>query len=159
MNFYLASRYSRRLELVEYRQRLIDLGHTVTARWLNGAHQISDSGQPIGPDGESLVEGDDGSASDCAAALRELFAIEDVRDVMSADVLIAFTEQPRSGHTRGGRHVEMGMALGRGIEVWVCGPRENIFCWLAGIQHFERFEQISLKLESMLAVKQEAQRA
>src|SRR5689334_6788265 len=108
MKIYLAARYSRREELCGYRTQLEALGHTVTSRWLNGSHQISDAGKPIGDHGEALVE--DGS-DDRAAALRQHFAQEDFDDVRSADTLIAFTEVPRSGHSRGGRHVEFGAAL------------------------------------------------
>ncbi|HZZ79637.1 MAG TPA: hypothetical protein VFE62_14045 [Gemmataceae bacterium] len=57
MNIYLAARYSRRVELCGYREQLRAMGHTVDAVWLNGEHQISDTGEPIGEHGESLVEG------------------------------------------------------------------------------------------------------
>lgn len=135
MKVYLAARYSRRRELCVYRDMLIAAGHEVPARWLNGEHQISDSGQPIGEAGEALVEGDDGAATDQAAMLRQQFALEDVQDVRDCDVLVAFTEPPRSGASRGGRHVELGLALGLQKRVIICGPRENIFCWLPGVVH------------------------
>lgn len=136
MNIYLAARYSRRAELCGYRDTLTAMGHIVTSRWLNGDHQISDNGQPIGETGEALIEGDDGSTSPKAIALRERFAQEDIKDVKDADILIAFTEPPRSNASRGGRHVELGIALGLGIKVWVIGHRENIFCWLPEVSFF-----------------------
>ena len=137
MKIYLASRYSRREELCGYREQIRRIGHTVDAVWLNGQHQISDRGIPIGEQGEALVEGDDGSTSERAAALRSKFAEEDFRDVMNCDLLIAFTEPPRSSASRGGRHVELGIALGMMKRVWIVGPRENIFCWLEDVRHFE----------------------
>lgn len=137
MRIYLASRYSRREELCGYRSQLQSVGHTVTSRWLNGKHQISDSGVPIGDHGEKLIEGDDGSSSHCAAQMRSRFAGEDFQDVMLAELLIAFTEEPRSGNSRGGRHVETGIALGAMKRVWIVGPRENLFCWLEDVRHFE----------------------
>ncbi len=104
MRIYLAARYSRRLELCEYRAQLVSAGHTVDAVWLNGEHQIGDHGIPIGEHGEALVEGDDGSTSERAAALRQRFAQEDFRDVLMCDLLIAFTEQPTlHPHTAGNR--------------------------------------------------------
>ena len=136
MKIYLAARYSRRLELCGYREQLQRAGHIVTSRWLNGAHQITDVGMPIGPSGESLVEGDSGCDSPEAARLRTSFAVEDVVDVFHAGVLIAFTEPPRSGPTRGGRHVELGMAIASGKRVIVVGHRENIFCWLPGVEFY-----------------------
>lgn len=140
MKIYLAARYSRREELCGYRQFIQASGHTVTSRWLNGAHQISDSGQPIGDTGEALIEGDDGSTGDQAANLRNRFALEDYYDVDACDILIAFTEPPRSNASRGGRHVELGIALGlRTKKIWIVGPRENIFCWLWQVKHFPDF--------------------
>ena len=142
MQIYLASRYSRRLELCEYRKQLVLLDHTVTSRWLNGEHQISDTGVPIGEHGEKLVEGDDGSTDARAAWMRHRFATEDFVDVITANLLIAFTEVPRSGHSRGGRHVELGIALGRMMPVWIVGPRENLFCWMEDVQQFDSFGQL-----------------
>jgi nucleoside 2-deoxyribosyltransferase len=130
---YLAARYSRRLELVDYRSQLRALGYEIPARWLDGGHQLANDGTPIGETGEALVESD----SVDAAALRAKFAMDDFEDVRSSDIVVAFTEQPRSGNSRGGRHVELGIALGEGIPVMIVGPRENVFCWLPHVRHFE----------------------
>lgn len=150
MKIYLAARYSRRVELCGYRKQIIDIGHTVTSRWLNGEHQISDSGKPIGETGELLVEGDDESSSHCAAALRSKFQNEDFIDVITSELCISFTEKPRSGHSRGGRHVEFGIALGRMLRCWVIGHRENIFHWNEDVRFFETWEESleKLKLET-----------
>lgn len=130
---YLAARYSRRLELCGYRAQLQALGYEIPARWLNGGHQLANDGTPIGETGEALVESD----SDEAASLRAKFALDDFEDVRSSDIIIAFTEEPRSGNSRGGRHVELGIALGEGIPVMIVGPRENVFCWLPHVRHFD----------------------
>lgn len=147
MKFYLAARYSRREELCIYRDALVRRGHRVTSTWLEGSHQISDGGDPIGEDGEALVEGDSGSLSPEAAALRQRFAREDLEDIEMSDILIAFTEQPRTGPTRGGRHVELGYALARGITVYVVGPRENLFCWLDDVVHFDDWQACLASIE------------
>jgi hypothetical protein len=141
MRIYLAARYSRRLELCGYRTQLQALGHTVQAEWLNGEHQISDRGTPIGETGEALVEGDDGSTNARSAALRSKFAQDDFRDVTMCELLIAFTEPPRSNSSRGGRHVELGLALGMMKQVWVIGYRENIFCWLEDVRFFPTWQE------------------
>lgn len=146
MQIYLAARYSRREELCGYREQIRTLGHNVDAVWLNGEHQISNEGTPIGEHGEALVEGDGGSDSERAAALRQKFAQEDFRDVMMSDLLIAFTEPPRSSASRGGRHVELGIALGMMKRVWIVGPRENIFCWLEDVRHFPTWDECLSKL-------------
>lgn len=144
---YLAARYTRRLELVEYARQLERLGYTVTSRWLAGEHQW------------------DGMAVETAQAYEERgeipplawrFAQDDLEDVTAADLLIAFTERPRDplsqadvdeasakagdpvmltallniaakGASRGGRHVELGLAMGLDKRVVVCGPAENVF--------------------------------
>lgn len=140
MRIYLASRYSRREELCGYRTQLESIGHTVTARWLNGLHQINDAGVPVADDGMTkLVRDEDESTEVKVISMRAKFAREDYDDVMSADMLIAFTEKPRSELTRGGRHVELGVAIGAGKIVIVVGPRENIFCWMDTVLHFDNW--------------------
>jgi hypothetical protein len=138
MRIYLAARYTRRLELCEYKAQLEELGCTVTSRWLNGSHQISNLGVPIGDSGELLVEKGDRAAREMC----EHFAKEDRADVYAADIVIAFTEEPRSGHSRGGRHVELGLAIARGKRIYIVGPRENVFCWLPELTHFSTWEMM-----------------
>lgn len=133
---YLASRYGRRLELCEYRDQLVADGHSVTSRWLNGDHQIDDQGQPIGESGERIIESD----SEDGAALRARFAQEDLDDVCSCVMFVAFTEPPRSGASRGGRHVELGVAIALGLPIIIVGPRENLFCWHPNVRQFDTFE-------------------
>jgi NTP pyrophosphatase (non-canonical NTP hydrolase) len=141
MQIYLAARYSRRIELCRYREELRYMGHTVQARWLDGEHQISSAGIPIGEHGETLVEGDDGSTSARATALRTKFANDDRDDVLGADLMINFTEPPRSDASRGGRHVECGLALANGSTVIVVGYRENIFHWLEEVRFCGSWEE------------------
>lgn len=114
MRIYLAARYSRREELLDYAHDLTSTGHTITSRWLNGNHQVSDAG---------LSE--EGTPEE-----RTRFALEDWQDLVAADACISFTEEPRSTLTkdsRGGRHVEFGAALALGKLCVVIGPRENVF--------------------------------
>ena len=80
--------------------------------------------------------------------MREAFAKEDFSDVLACDLLIAFTEPPRSSASRGGRHVELGLALGRMKRVWVVGYRENIFCWLEDVRFHETFDQALVALNA-----------
>ena len=156
MIIYLAANYSRRLELCNYREQLREAGHYVPARWLNGSHQISSAGTPIGDTGEALVEGDDGSTSAEAIAMRNAFGLEDLQDIAEADLVICFTEPPRSGASRGGRHVELGYAIALRKRIWIVGYRENIFCWLKGMKFSETFSlahlrslELTWKLEDM----------
>lgn len=161
MRIYLAGRYTRREELLGVRDVIEALGGEVTARWLNGDHQIDDGGKPIGDNGEALVEGEElrsgetfseRDRSDRASYLRAKFARDDVEDVERADVLIAFTEEPRSSASRGGRHVELGIALALGKRVIVVGPRENVFCWLPEVERYGRWATAAIAVTRMLQV-------
>jgi nucleoside 2-deoxyribosyltransferase len=147
MKIYLAARYSRRLELCEYRSSLEALGHEVTSRWLNGKHQVDRDGLKLGALGEEYVES---GSDEQAAQLRDFFATEDMQDVRSAELMIAFTEQPRADAFRGGRHVEAGMALAWGIPLWVVGPRENVFYSLSSVAQHEAFADVAEKLGSVV---------
>jgi len=140
MNFYLAARYSRRLELCDYRNELQLMGYTVTSRWLDGSHQISRDGVPINDDGEALIESP--RLTPEAAALREQFALDDLEDIERADVLIAFAESPRSTASRGGRHVEFGYALAINRIIWVVGSPENLFHYLPHVSVFPTFSNV-----------------
>ena len=122
---YLAARYSRRLELCGYRDQLEAAGYTVTARWLGGGHRIGDDGLPAAEDGSRVAVP--------AGATPGQGAEEDALDIEAAQILVAFTEQPRGGG-RGGRHFEMGYALGLRLRVLVAGPREHPFCWLPAVE-------------------------
>jgi hypothetical protein len=101
MRIYLAARFDRRLEMVAMAESIRALGHQVTSRWINGfGKQNADN------------------------------ALYDLTDVTAADAVVSFTEDPKACETfvaRGGRHVEFGYALKAGKQLFVVGPRENIF--------------------------------
>jgi len=123
LTFYLAARYSRREELCAYKADLEARGHRAPARWLLGEHQVH------GLEAARAVENDGPVPADQAV----LFAQDDVEDLLASDVVVSFTTAPRSGATRGGRHVEFGIALGIRRSggtlrrLFVVGPLENVF--------------------------------
>lgn len=153
MNVYLAARYSRREELCVYREWLRAAGATVTSRWLDGDHQVTD-GQLLGAENAEVIEGD--SQHESAVALRARFAREDWEDLKKADVVVAFTEPPRSNASRGGRHVEFGAALAWGIRCLVVGPRENVFHCLNAVEVFDTWQDASAVLAKALVDEQRA---
>lgn len=118
---YLAGRYGRREELLQYKACLEELDCVVTSRWLDGGHELDDNA----PDHE----------------LAARWAAEDLDDLLGAHWLVAFTESPGhvQGRGRGGRHFEMGYALAAGIRVFVVGHRENVFCHMPEIKHYPDF--------------------
>lgn len=125
MKCYLASRYSRYIELQEYRADLEKLGHTVTSRWINGGHKVDDQGLSQEAEQEERIR----------------LANEDVEDLMEADWIIAFTEAPRSSNSRGGRHVEWGIALATSKRVIVIGHRENVFYCLPQVEFYKSWQE------------------
>ena len=120
MKIYLASRYSKIDEMRRVAAMLILAGHEITSRWINGNHQISD----------------DGLSAEAKEEERIRFATEDYSDLIAADCSINFTEKPRSTNSRGGRHVEFGIAMATGKRVIVVGPRENVFHCLPVIEWY-----------------------
>lgn len=123
MRVYLASRFGRRLELLDHARELERVGITVTSRWIRGEHE---------------AEGDD--LRDRRALARR-YALEDLADLELADVVISFTEEPGvGGRARGGRHVEFGYAYARGKRLAIVGPLENVFHALLGVMRFPDWE-------------------
>lgn len=118
MKVYLASRYSRREELLGYAAELAEHGIEVTARWIQGLHEVPPEGMEVD-----------------SPEHHQWCAEDDIADVEAADLLVAFTEPEGSiaGRGRGGRHVELGYAIAKGKHVIVCGHRENVFCHLPGL--------------------------
>lgn len=132
MRIYLAGRYSRKEELRKYAEELEKRGHVCTSEWLYGDY-------PRGADGLSLEAPNDE---------RTRVAEQDRADIERCDVFIGFMEPPRSGG-RGGRHVEMGMALALKKMVFIVGPAENVFCCLPEVVAFENFESALAKIEEI----------
>jgi hypothetical protein len=126
MKIYLAARYSRHKELQEYAKRLEALGCEITSRWIHGNHQVDDRGL----------------SQEADPTLRIRLAREDFNDVDRASMMISFTEEPRGTSSRGGRHVEFGMALASGHSPnVVIGHRENVFHCLPQVQFFPTFDE------------------
>ncbi len=128
MRVYLAARYSRRIELCDYRDDLLLLGHTVVCRWLDGHHELF---------GDATAHDLQEHRDNLDNPTRANFAHEDLMDLLGAEAIIAFTEKPRETTTRGGRHIEFGVALGTSKKLFVVGPKENIFYSLPEVNHFD----------------------
>ena len=114
MKLYLAAAFERQLEMSLYKRQLTAFGHEVVSRW----HDPAERHRSLA-DATTIVE-------------LERWASEDVTGVKAAEVVASFT-----GHgTRGGRHVELGIAIGLGKQLLIIGPKENVFHYLPGIEHF-----------------------
>lgn len=123
MKIYLASTYSRRLEMEGYAANLRSLGHEVTSHWHTGVHETRPN-----IDAEHTRQ----------AAAR--WAAEDLRDIAGADTLILTAE--RDGYRRGGCMTEFGYALARDLSLYVVGPRDNVFACLPQVAHYPDWEAL-----------------
>lgn len=108
MKIYIAAAYSRQGEMRALAQYLIDHGHEITARWIDGRHSTPPPGM------------EPNSREHLAWA-----AAEDVEDVRAADVVVSVTGGGK--RSRGGRHVEYGIALALGKRLIILGYPENVF--------------------------------
>jgi len=106
MNVYIAGKYEARARLIEWRGRIIALGHTVSSTWLDETANRED----VSPEYEK------------AAALR------DIEEICNADLFIL---DEWNVSNSGGREVEFGVAYLRGCDLWIVGPKRNIFHTLA----------------------------
>ena len=125
MKFFLSARYGRRLEMLNYTNVLKEYGHENTSRWIYGDNETVDENPSV-----------------YAQFIRQC-AIEDIEDVLAADAIICFTELLNvPGRSRGGRHVELGIALSNNKQIYVVGPRENVFHYLPQVKVFNNFYDI-----------------
>lgn len=135
MKLYFAGRFSRLQELlankhaIETKAPEYGAEIEITSRWLLGGHEWVGT-----PDEEIPVER---NAS---------FASDDLEDLLEADAVVCFTESPRSGPARGGRHVEMGYALAIGKRILTVGHRENVFYCLPDIEFFPSWDDAMRRL-------------
>lgn len=136
---YLAARFSRLPELNGYRAILEAEGIDVTSRWLLGGHEWTGT-----PDDEIPIDHLAG------------FAADDLADIDRADVVIAFTESPRSGPARGGRHFEAGYAYATGKPLIIVGHVENVFYALPDVIRcatWEECHQLLLNAEHVVSTE------
>lgn len=114
---YLAAPYAAREQVADYARELVEVGFDVTASWLDEEHEINSGTLGAAPalTGEEVAR----------------HAATDLDDIDRCDVLIVFTAAALGLHAEdcasGGRHVETGYALAKGIPVLVVGEPENVF--------------------------------
>lgn len=120
MRIYLAASYTRKEELRGYRDELVARGHQVTSRWLEEPH-------------DPTVQITDVADEDLAG-----FAGQDIADIIRSDCFITFADP---WYARGGKHVELGFALGLRHssaygprQLIVVGNREHIFHYLPEVE-------------------------
>lgn len=112
--FYLAAKFARKEEMEKLANELSSFKDwECTARWVYG-----------GEDGLTLED------------ISDL----DLCDVERSDVLILFTEKYGSENSGGGRFVEFGYALAKGLRCYVIGDYEMVFCHDPRVKVFPDWE-------------------
>jgi nucleoside 2-deoxyribosyltransferase len=121
MKIYLAAPYVQKPDIEQCAAELRKGGVVVTSSWLDEPHKPSTQMHEL------------------THEEHQAYAIRDVKDVRAADVLVLFTE-PTKTIVRAGRHVEFGIAVQRGIPIYVVGEEyENIFHHLPKVVHFKHW--------------------
>lgn len=129
MKIYVSARYPRREDAEELARMLVQDGHFITSRWV-WRDQPSDY-------------------EECTHTEIGEFAMEDIADVIDAEIFVAISEESDSPFGRGGRHVEFGFALARGIALAVIGPMENIFHYMSHVKHYESNDEFVKAVSEM----------
>ena len=114
MKVYIAASYPRKAEAVALIQGLHEEGHSITSRWLADI-------------GKYRVD--------------KRLAIRDIEDIRRANVLLQLTDG-KVQLTRGGRQVELGIAIGLAMPVIILGEKEHIFHALDSADHVYRCQTI-----------------
>ncbi len=129
MKIYLAARYARFPEMQQVASILHEDGHHVTSRWIWGEHQAHDT-HLLDPDRRGMAAG---------------FAREDMQDLYEATCFVGFSDTPGT-YARGGRHVELGIALACGKRICIIGGAEHVFHALHRIEHYPDLAALRLAL-------------
>lgn len=128
MKLYLAAPYSQKDQMNIYAAELRAGGIEITSSWLNEIHAATVQMQ------------------DLSHEENRKYAVQDVKDVQEADILVFFTD-PTKAIVRAGRHVEFGIAVQRGVPIYVVGEEmENIFHHLGLVTHFKKWDDVRFLL-------------
>lgn len=130
MKVYIAAPYSMKELIKERAAELRAGGVIVTSTWIDEPHKPSTQMQ------------------DLTHEEHQGYAVQDVKDVMAADILVLHTD-PTKSIVRQGRTAEMGIFIGRracekrGLPIFVVGEEfENIFHHLPQVTHFASWEKV-----------------
>lgn len=109
MKAYIAAPWDNKTEAARIRDHLATMDIDCTASWID-------------------LEGDYFAGPPAAEAAR------DVSEVVEADLFFMYVPDPDT--SRGGRDVELGMALALGKPIVLIGTRRCVFHWHPDVRHF-----------------------
>lgn len=113
MTIYLASRYGDAPRLRDVGERLRAFGHKVTSRWVWADRRAGRRFEDIPFEEKAEI------------------ALENLDDVRACDVLVLFNDHT-PGASRGGKFVELGMAIALDKRLIIVGERSSVFEFLPG---------------------------
>jgi hypothetical protein len=121
---YVAASALRQDDARWMRNVLQSAGHVVTSRWIDVKNVGYVKFCERDADGNWI-----GTTSEVEQFLAEGIRLtrsaqEDMQDVLSADAVVCITGD---AYTKGGRHSEVGLAIGASKKVVIYGPREQVF--------------------------------
>lgn len=117
---YLAGRWSNRENIQQKANQLKRMGFFITSRW------HSDPNHLVFRDATSPEE----------IAWNDTLAHHDMEDLYSAEAIVYFAEHG----SRGGSHVEFGMAIAWGKDLILVGPRSHVFTFFCQVICYETWE-------------------
>ena len=123
MRIYVAGKYCERFFVKEIYKLLEERGHEITVDWTN--HNVY--------------------PNDSSPDILATFADDDLRGVLEADLFIG---DVLNQHEYKGLWVEMGIALGKGIPVWLIGENGDA-CIFSNHHTVRKFKGISEMLKAL----------
>ena len=118
IKLYIASRFQDREDALALKERLQARGALVTSTWLT----------PLDGNNANMATLN-GRYQECRAR-----ATCDLDDIVGSDAVVVMSPLKAHKSGTGGRHVELGFAVGVGKPVFLLGSRENVFHYLPHIQ-------------------------
>lgn len=129
MKIYVAASYPRKADARKVAEILAKAGHIIiAARWIyedEGYDSDTHRGETKKRQYDRLSNA----------------AIRDIEDVKSCDTLVCLTDGEVQ-LTHGGRHSELGMALLLEKDVFIVGPREQVFHYHPRVRHYNELNDL-----------------
>lgn len=123
---YLASRFSRRIEMQGVAADLEAIGNRCVSRWIFESEEVP--------------------------AMAAQNAQRDIDDILRCDCLIAFLDPPRTTLSRMGHAHEMGFAHAAGKSIIIVGHRTNVFTFLPEFTFFPDWPTALTALQPSLKI-------
>lgn len=120
MQLYFAASFSARASMRDHRKLAESYGHKVTSSWID----IPDSFPTMA------------ERMECE---KRQAALQDIEDIDAAEALIFFAD---GGTTAGGKYVELGYAIKRGMQIYLIGERTSVFHFHGSIEPVPNVEAV-----------------